>query len=332
MDLTLNDTIREYAETAQRNRGKVIAQDGQEPCWQLWHGDCVPIAAGIPDNVIHHSCTSIPFLSLYTYSPSERDMGNCLDSEQFFAHYDFLAKEWLRITVPGRLASVHCMLVPATLTHHKHVGMIDFRGDIIRAMQKAGWIFHTEFTIDKDPVLQQARTHPTRLGYGQLKKDSVKSGGGLADYLCVFRKPGDNEVPIPHPDFPLSQWQMWARPAWRLMNSAEEEAQWAAMCQPVWYGIDEGDTLNVGKNKGDAEKHVCPLQLPVIRRSVFLYSNPGETVYDPFAGLGSTGVVSVEMGRRSLASELNDNYYGMNCRNMKTVTKARQLAHPAMGG
>lgn len=323
-------TAQEYLECAERNHHKVIAQCGAEPTWQLWHGDCVPIARGIPDNSVDHAVTSIPFLSLYTYSPSERDMGNCVDPTQFFAHFDYLAREWLRITKPGRMASIHCMLVPTTLAHHGYVGMLDFRGDVIRAMTKAGWIFHTEYTIDKDPVLQQARTHPTRLGYGQLLKDSAKSGAGLADYLCVFRKPGDNAVKITHDAFPLEQWQRWARPSWKIAHTEEDECQWQKLAAPIWYDIDEGDTLNAGA-KGDSERHLCPLQLPVIERSVELYSNKGEKIYDPFTGVGSTGVKAIEMGRCFFGTELNDNYYRLAARNIGESCKARQLTLP-LGG
>lgn len=274
----------------------------------VYNGDCVEVLKGIPDNSIHYSITSIPFASLYTYSNSERDMGNCRSYGEFAEQYQFLGREWYRVMVPGRLVSIHCMNLPAMKERDGYIGMKDFRGDVIRWMQDAGFIYHAEVCIWKDPVVEMQRTKALGLLHKQIKKDSAMSRMGIPDYLVTFRKPGENPERIEHTGetYPVGHWQKVASPAWSEYAS------------PVWWDINQGDTLNRnGAREEQDEKHICPLQLPVIERGVELWSNPNDIVLDPFDGIGSTGYQAVKMGRRHIGIELKGSYFKMASDNLK---------------
>jgi DNA modification methylase len=276
--------------------------------YALYNGDCVEVLKGIPDNSIHYSITSIPFASLYTYSNSERDMGNCRSYGEFEEQYQFLGREWYRVLMPGRLVSIHCMNLPAMKERDGYIGMKDFRGDVIRWMESIGFIYHAEVCIWKDPVVEMQRTKALGLLHKQIKKDSAMSRMGIPDYLVTFRKPGENPERIEHTNetYPVGHWQQVASPAWKEYAS------------PVWWDINQSDTLNRnGAREEQDEKHICPLQLPVIERGIELWTNQDDIVLDPFDGIGSTGYQAVKMGRRHIGVELKGSYYAMASENLE---------------
>lgn len=276
--------------------------------YALYNGDCVEVLKGIPDNSIHYSITSIPFASLYTYSNSERDMGNCRSYGEFEEQYQFLGREWYRVLMPGRLVSIHCMNLPAMKERDGYIGMKDFRGDVIRWMESIGFIYHAEVCIWKDPVVEMQRTKALGLLHKQIKKDSAMSRMGIPDYLVTFRKPGENPERIEHTNetYPVGHWQQVASPAWKEYAS------------PVWWDINQSDTLNRnGAREEQDEKHICPLQLPVIERGIELWTNQDDIVLDPFDGIGSTGYQAVKMGRRHIGVELKGSYYAMAAENLE---------------
>lgn len=274
----------------------------------LYNGDSVEVLKGIPDNSIHYSITSIPFASLYTYSNSERDMGNCRTYGEFAEQYQFLGKEWFRVMMPGRLVSIHCMNLPLSKERDGFIGIRDFRGDVIRWMQSLGFIYHAEVCIWKNPVTAMQRTKALGLLHKQIKKDSSMSRMGIPDYLVTFRKPGENPERVEHTNetYPVSHWQQVASPIWDEYSS------------PVWWDINQSDTLNRnGAREEQDERHICPLQLPVIERGIELWTNPGDIVLDPFDGIGSTGYQAVKMGRRHIGIELKGSYFKMASENLK---------------
>ena len=280
-------------------RDAYVTDDAYGENFHMMLGDSCERLAEIPDDSVDLSIYSPPFASLFTYSPSERDLGNSFDRPQFLEHYGFIVDQLLRATKPGRLNVVHCQQLSTTKATHGVVGLTDFRGDLIRAHTAAGWIFHGEVTIDKDPQAQAIRTKAHALMFQTLNRDSAGSRPAMADYLLVFRKPGDNAVPI-KPECDNETWIQWAR--------------------PVWYGIRETNTLNTGVAKESAdERHICPLQLDLIERCIRLWSNRGETVLSPFGGIGSEGYEAVKLGRRFVGCELKPSYW-------RTAVKNLQLA------
>lgn len=243
------------------------------------------------------SIYSPPFASLYTYSPSDRDLGNSATTDEFIEHYRFILDHMFRVTKPGRTNAVHVQQVAILKSREGYVGLQDFRGRVIQAHLDAGFIYYGEVTVDKNPQLQAVRTKAQGLMFVQLRRDSALSRPALADYVLLFHKPGDNEVPI-SPDIDNETWIEWA--------------------SPVWYGIAEMATLNPGSGAEDAdERHICPLQLPLIERAVRLWSNPGELVLSPFAGIGSEGYVSVKHGRRFIGCELKPSYWSTAIDNLR---------------
>jgi hypothetical protein len=267
--------------------------------WTMHLGDSVEICKTVDSDSIHYSIFSPPFSSLYTYSNSSRDMGNCLGDKQFFDHFSYLIKDLHRITMPGRLVSVHCMDIPTTKTHHGYIGLRDFRGDIIRAFEATGFIYHSVVVIWKDPVTAMQRTKALGLLHKQLKKDSAMSRQGIPDYIVTFRKPGENPEFVSHTDesFPVSIWQKWA--------------------SPIWTDINPSDTLQFrSAREHKDEKHIAPLQLEVIRRLVTLWSNPGDLILSPFAGIGSEGYISLQLGRKFVGIELKESYYNQAVANL----------------
>jgi len=276
--------------------------------WTMTHGDCVETLIHQPDDSFDYSVFSPPFASLYTYSADPRDMGNVSGHKEFFEQYDMLAEELFRTIKPGRLCSAHCMLLPTSKERDGVIGLYDFRGDLIRSMQKAGWTFHSEVVIWKDPVVAMQRTKALGLLYKQLKKDSCRSRQGVPDYVVTFRKPGENPEPVGHtPEgFPVDQWQEWA--------------------SPVWMDINPSDTLQrESAREEEDERHICPLQLPVIDRCIRLWSNPGDLVLSPFAGIGSEGVGALRAGRRFFGVELKESYYKQACQNLANATAQASL-------
>lgn len=266
----------------------------------LYHGDCVEVLNGIPDRSIHYSIFSPPFASLYTYSNSPRDMGNCRSNDEFFEHFGFLVDELARVMQPGRNVSFHCMLFPASKERDGFIGLKDFRGDLIRAFQAKGFIFHAETVIWKDPVTQMQRTKALGLLHKTVRENAAMCRQGIPDYLVTMRTPGEmvERVKHTHENYPVSNWQKVA--------------------SPVWMDIDPSDTLQYASaREHDDERHICPLQLEVIRRGVELWTNPGDVVLSPFAGIGSEGYVSLQMGRKFIGAELKDSYYKQASRNLQ---------------
>jgi DNA modification methylase len=272
--------------------------------YAAYHSDCVDVLRGMPDNSVHYSIFSPPFASLYTYSASPRDMGNCANHDEFFGQFRYLVPELYRVMKPGRLLSFHCMLLPTSKARDGVIGLTDFRGQLIRAFQEVGWVFHSEVVIWKDPVTAMQRTKALGLLHKQIKKDSAMSRQGIPDYLITMRKPGENPEPVTHTgkddDMPVQMWQQYA--------------------SPVWMDIDQSDTLqHRSAREDDDEKHICPLQLGVIRRGVKLWTNPGDIVLSPFMGIGSEGYVSLEMGRKFIGAELKRSYFDQAVKNLATV-------------
>ena len=276
-----------------------------------FHGDTVDVARAMPDSSVDFSVFSPPFASLYTYSNSARDMGNVRSDDEFFSHYKFLIKESFRIMAPGRNVSIHCMLMPTTIQRDGYIGLRDFRGDIIRAYQAEGFIFHSEVVIWKDPVTAMQRTHALGLLHKQIKKDSAMSRQGIPDYVVTMRKPGKNEKPITHEpgsatELPVERWQRYA--------------------SPVWMDIDPTDTLQGYRQAREEpdERHICPLQLGVIRRCIELWSRPDDVVWSPFMGIGSEGFVALQEGRRFVGAELKTSYFEQAVRNLREAATVKQ--------
>ncbi len=274
-----------------------ITDDAHGDSWRLMLGDSCERLAELGAESVDLSVYSPPFASLFTYSPTLRDLGNCNTRAEFLEHYGFISRDVLRITKPGRLCVVHCQQLSTTKATHGTIGLSDFRGELIRRHVEDGWVFHGEVTIDKDPQAQAIRTKAHALMFVTLERDSTHCRPAMADYLLLFRKPGDNAVVV-KPDCDRETWIEWAR--------------------PVWHGIRETNTLNMRVAREDAdERHIAPLQLDLIERCVRLWANRGETVLSPFAGIGSEGVGALRHGRRFVGIELKPSYWRVAVRNLQ---------------
>jgi len=288
-----------------------ITNEASGDNWTMKLGDSCERLAEVETGSVGLSVYSPPFANLYTYSDSPRDLGNSRDVDEFFEHYSFIISEMLRVTMPGRISAVHCQQLTTTKAAHGEIGLRDFRGDIIRAHTDAGWLMHGEVTIDKDPQAQAIRTKSQALMFVTLNKDSSKTRPALADYLILFRKPGENTVPIDN-DVDNETWIEWARPIWR--------------------GIRETNTLNTHQAKSEKdERHICPLQLDLIERAVRLWSNRGETVVSPFAGIGSEGVEAIRHGRQFVGLELKPDYWNVAVRNLEDAEVAANAPRLEVG-
>ena len=277
----------------------------------LYNVDNVDGIKLIPDDSIHYCIYSPPFISLFTYSNHPRDIGNCTTDEEFYQHFGYLVKELYRVMMPGRDMSVHCMDLPTSKQRDGIIGLKDFRGILIKIMQDAGFIYHSQVCIWKDPVVAMQRTKALGLLWKQLKKDSCMSRQGLPDYVLTFRKPGENPEPVSHTpeEYPVDKWQRIA--------------------SPVWMDITQGNTLQRESAREESdERHVAPLQLEVIERCIELWSNPGDIVLDPFVGIGSSVYQALLMGRRGIGFELKDSYYQqavLNCKRAESNAKTPQV-------
>jgi DNA modification methylase len=270
--------------------------------YEIHNADCIDLASEIETGSIDYTIFSPPFASLYTYSNSDRDMGNCKNHDEFYTHFRFLVREMLRITRPGRLLSFHCMNLPTSKTNDGFIGIRDFRGELIRMFVEEGWIYHSEVVIWKDPVTAMQRTKALGLLHKTIRKDSSMSRQGIPDYLVTMRKPGENDRPVSHTHetFPVQLWQKYA--------------------SPVWMDINPSDTLQFREaREDDDERHICPLQLGVIERAIDLWTTPYDLVFSPFTGIASEGWTAVNMGRRFIGSELKNSYYKLALRNMETA-------------
>lgn len=276
--------------------------------WAMYLGDSAEVLRGLPDGSIDLSVFSPPFQSLYTYSPSDRDLGNSATPDQFWRHFGFISRELSRAMRPGRNVCIHVAQIPSTKVAHGVIGLRDFRGDTIRHFEAAGFIYHGEVIIDKDPQAQAVRTKSKALLFAQLRRDASWLRPALADFILVFRTPGENTTPV-------------------LPNISNED--WIAWARPVWYGIKETDTLNVpAARAADDERHICPLQLGVIERCVRLWSNPGETVLSPFGGIGSEPYTAVKCGRRGVGIELKPEYFRCAVGNLERLE--REMRRPTL--
>lgn len=275
------------------------------PAFAAYNGDSVELLRGLPSDSVDLTISSPPFASLFVYSASERDLGNSASRAEFMQHFAFIIRELLRVTKPGRICAMHVQQVATTLAHDGVIGLSDFRGDVIRGFQAEGWVYHGEVTIDKDPQQQAIRTHAKALLFVQFRKDSSWSRPAYADYMLFFRKPGESAVPI--------------KP--ELSNE-----DWIRLAHPVWYGIRESNTLNIASARSaEDERHICPLQLDVIENCIALWSMRGETVFDPFGGIGSTPVMAVRAGRKGLMFELKPEYYRQALRNLEREQMQGQM-------
>jgi DNA modification methylase/superfamily II DNA or RNA helicase len=289
---------------------QTVSEDG----WTAMLGDSSQRLAEIGDNSIDLSVYSPPFADLYTYTSSNRDLGNSRDWDEFFEHYAYIIRDVLRVTKPGRATCVHTSDIPALAQNDGYIGIKDFPGRVIDAYEREGWVFHGRIVISKNPQAQAIRTHSKGLLFVQLKKDSIWSRPALIDQVLVFRKPGENEVPITP-----------------VENGEMDNELWIKWAAGVWTDINETNVLQHGYNHGrahDDEKHICPLQLETIERCIKLYSNPGETVLSPFGGIGSEGYVALKHGRKAIIIELKRSYFEEAVNNMKgaaTLGKSETL-------
>jgi hypothetical protein len=306
--------------------------------YHAWNGDSVEIVAALPRDSVGLSVFSPPFPGMYAYTNSPRDVGNVRDFGQLVEHFHFLAESILRCTQPGRLCCVHLTQEPVFKGREGYVGLRDFRGDMIRCMEKAGWLYYTEVTIDKNPMLKASRTKEATLLFKTLAADSSMSRPALADYVVVFKKPGENGNPIragisekyENRDGWITgdEWCEWAAPVWYRKMPAEKSPHYPFQenypsRHQATDGISEGDVLRnfVDGRENDDEKHLCPLQLGVIERCVKLWSNPGDVVLSPFMGIGSEGYVAIRHGRRFVGCELKPSYFRVACENLRDAER-----------
>lgn len=291
--------------------------------YTVWNGDCVEVSRKLPDNSIDFSVFSPPYLSLFTYSDSNRDMGNCKKDDEFYTHFGFLIDELIRITKPGRHVAVDCMNVPAMKERDGFIGLKDFRGAIISEFTKRGFIFHSEHCIWKDPLIEATRTKALGLMHKQLCKDSSMCRSGIPQYLLCFRKPGENASPIAHPDG--LDYFVGENPPEHGNLSHE---RWRRYASPVWLDIDFSRTLNYrAARENNDERHICPMSLDITERALWLWSNPGDTVFSPFAGIGSELYMALQMDRKALGIELKPSYFRqavINCKEADAST-AKQV-------
>lgn len=311
--------------------------------FHIYNADCVEVASQLPDNSIDFSVYSPPFVSLYVFSNSTNDMGNVKDKSEFFEGYKHLLSEIYRATAPGRLTAVHCMNLPTTKGRDGYIGMYDFRGDIIRAHQDAGFIYHSEVCIWKDPVVAMQRTKALGLLHATIKKDSSMSRQGIPDHIVVFRKPGENEKPIKGEfkyyvgDLDVNEYVKRQAPDAESGNKFVEVIRddgrklqkrsagssidvWQHYASPVWFDINQTNTLQYRDARDqDDERHISPLQLDTIERCLQLWSLPDDVVFSPFMGIGSEGYVSLQMGRKFIGTELKASYFNVAKKHLTTA-------------
>ncbi len=288
--------------------------------WAYYLGDSAEVLNGLPADSVDLSVYSPPFSQLYTYSASDRDMGNSRSEAEFFEHFRYIIGEVLRVTKPGRVTCVHVADIPAMLARDGYIGLKDFSGDVIRAYIAAGWTFDGRVPIDKNQQAQSIRTHAKGLTMTQMEKDRTWSRPALPDYILKFRKPGENKAPVLGGDVTRDIWIEWANPSW----PNEHDRCGDAGALATWYGIRESDTLQAAPARSaDDERHICPLQLGTIERCIRLWSNVGETVLDPFGGIASTGHEAVRLGRRFIGCELKQSYWQVGVRNLRRADENR---------
>ena len=301
----------------------------------VYNADCVEVARQMPEGSVDFIVYSPPFSSLYTYSNDERDMGNSANDDEFFMHFGFLVTELYRMLRPGRLMAVHCMNLPTSKQNDGFIGIKDFRGDLIRAFREAGFIYHSEVCIWKDPVVAMQRTKAIGLLHKQLKKDSALSRQGIPDYLVVMRKPGENEKPCSGAleyyvgNEPMPGFVRHERADGSLIWTPEGDATvidvWQRYASPVWMDINPTRTLQyMNARDNNDERHICPLQLDVIERAMQLWTTDGDVVFSPFTGIGSEGHVALQMGRKFIGTELKESYFKVAAKNLEEAENIKQ--------
>ena len=306
----------------------------------IYNSDCIEMMRGLPENSVHYSIWSPPFASLYTFSDNPRDVSNNSDDRVFWEHYRFVIEAVYRVTKPGRLVSIHCMELPTSITKDGFIGIRDFPGDNIRLCQDIGFIYHSRVVIRKDPVVAMQRTKALGLLHKQVVKDSAMSRMGIADYMLTFRKPGPNDEPVSGvfetyygDDKSDEDYSAEARRTWRddgAWNHNRTSAAhksiliWQRYADPVWTDIAQNDTLSfrVARDEHD-ERHISPLQLTPVRRCIDLWTNPGDVVLSPFAGIGTAGYVAIGMGRKFVGAELKPSYYRQAVVNLQAAERER---------
>lgn len=304
-----------------------VVQQKHGDNWTMYNGDCVEVMTGLPNDSIDFCIHSPPFSNLYVYSDSENDMGNAADDAEFFKHYSFAIRELFRITVPGRLCAVHCKDLPKYMNVWGTTGLIDFPGACIQEFEDAGFTFHSRITIWKCPVTERERTNNNGLLYKTVKRDTSQVRQGMADYLVLFRKPCESGLmsakPVVRPrgftryfgDVSPSKNELHPSKFARKKNADDQSIDiWRRYAEPVWWDINQTDVLNhkLATSEQD-EKHICPLQLGLIKRAVDIWTNPGDVVFSPFAGIGSEGVGSLTVGRKFIGVELKKEYWEHGC-------------------
>lgn len=277
------------------------------PDYTLFNGDCVEVIAGLPERSVDYAIFSPPFSSLYTYSNSPRDMGNSRSDAEFFEHFDHLVAELARVLKPGHCVSFHCMQLPTSKERDGYIGLKDFRGDLVRAFQRHGFIYASEVTIWKDPVTAMQRTKALGLLHKTVRTNATMCRHGIPDYLVTMRAAGEVQDKVAHgTDIPVDEWQKIA--------------------SPVWMDINPSDTLQFkSARENDDERHICPLQLDVIRRGIRLWTKPGDVVLTPFLGIGSEAYCAVEMGRKAIGIELKKSYFDQAVKNLDALAAQHDM-------
>lgn len=313
---------------------KVLDQEVTEQ-WALYQGDCVEVIRGMPDESIHFSIFSPPFASLYTFSDDPRDVSNNSDDRVFWQHYRYVLEGVFRALKPGRLISIHCMDLPTSITRDGFIGMRDFPGENLRLCQEIGFIYHSVVRIRKDPVSAMQRTKAIGLLHKQVVKDSALSRMAICDSVITLRKPGDNDEPIggvfetycgddlSDAELDAEARSTWDRSGSRSFADHKSILIWQRYAEPIWVDIHQGDTLSfrMARDEHD-ERHISPLQLTPVRRCIDLWTNPGDIVLSPFAGIGTAGYAAVELGRRFVGAELKVSYYRQAVANLKAAEHA----------
>jgi DNA modification methylase len=271
-------------------------------------GDSCVRLGEVTDESIDLSVYSPPFADLYTYSATERDLGNSRNWDEFFEHYGFIIRELFRTTKAGRLSCVHTSDIPAMQMKDGYIGIRDFPGAVIKAHEEAGWIFHGRAIVTKNPQAQAIRTKAKALLFTQLRKDSSDSRPALLDHILIFKKPGTSSAPV-NP----------------VKNGEIDNEKWIDWAGGIWTGIQESDTLQytTARDKDD-EKHICPLQLGTIERCIKLYSNPREVVLTPFGGIGSEAYQAIRLDRRAVLIELKASYFRIAVQNLQNAESEKK--------
>lgn len=312
--------------------------EGDRYC--AYNGDSCEVLTELPDESVGLSVFSPPFPGMYAYTNSARDVGNVKDFAQLVEHFSFLAGTLLRVTQKGRICCVHLTQEPVFKSRDGYIGLRDFRGDLIRVMQDAGWRYYSEVTIDKNPMLKASRTKEATLLFKTLAADSSMNRPALADYIVMFKRDGENENPIragiseryDNRDGWITgdEWCEWAAPVWYRAMPGEKSPHYPFQenypsRHQATDGINEGDVLRnfVEGRENDDEKHLCPLQLGVIERCVKLWSNPDDVVLSPFMGIGSEGYVAIRHNRRFVGCELKPSYFKVACENLRDAERRR---------